>query len=292
MSGAVWGMSEQRSDPRLTPARADLAAESLRGIVDAPRYVVGEARRVVVPVAPLRREPYAGASLDTEALYGEAVTVFEDDAEGWSWVQLASDGYVGYMPTAALWTSGPDPTHRVKVSRTFLFPGPDIKLPPMDGLCFASRVAVRRVEGRFAFTERGAIFAAHLEPLGTVETDFVEVATRFLGVPYLWGGRSALGLDCSGLVQTALNACGLPCPRDSHQQEAALGVSRPLEGPFQRGDLLFWPGHVAIVEAPDVLLHANAHHMMVAREPLGPALQRIADAGLPLRTAKRLALSA
>lgn len=285
-------MREAKRDPRLTPARADLAAESLRGLVEAPRYVAGEARRVVVPVAPLRREPYAGAALDTEALYGETVTVFEDDCEGWSWGQLETDGYVGYLPTSALWTLGPEPTHRVKVGRTFLFPGPDIKLPPMDGLCFGSLVAVRRGDGRFAFTERGAIFADHLEPVGTLEADFVEVATRFLGVPYLWGGRSALGLDCSGLVQTALNACGIACPRDSHQQEAALGAGLPLHGPFQRGDLLFWPGHVAIVEAPDTLLHANAHHMMVAREPLGPALARIAGAGLPLRTAKRLAPSA
>ena len=281
-------MSGETRDPRLTPARADLAAESLRGIIAAPRYAAGEDRRVVVPVAPLRREPYAGAALDTEALYGEAVTVFEDDAEGWSWVQLAGDGYVGYMPTAALWTSGPPPTHRVKTGRTFLFPGPDIKLPPMEGLCFGSRVAVRRMDGRFAFTERGAIFAGHLEPLDAREADFVEVAGRFLGVPYLWGGRSALGLDCSGLVQTALAACGIAAPRDSDQQEAALGGLLPLDGPFQRGDLLFWPGHVAIVAAPDTLLHANAHHMMVASEPLGPALQRIAAAGSLLRSAKRL----
>ena len=276
-------------DPRLTPARADLAAAHLKGEVEAARYVEGEWRRVIEPTAPLKRTPSGAASLDTEALYGERARVFEDDGEGWSWVQLERDGYVGYMPSEALAPESAPATHKVRALRTFIFPGPDIKLPPVKALSFASPVAVRELRDRFAVTAEGFLHAGHLTPLEEVETeDFVTVATRFLGVPYLWGGRSSLGLDCSGLTQTALMATGTRSPRDSDMQEAALGEEIPLDGPFRRGDLLFWAGHVAIVEDPQTLLHANAHHMAVAREPLAPALARIAAAGLPLRTARRL----
>ncbi len=274
-------------DPRLTPARPDLAATSLRGVVEAPRYVEGEVRQVAEPVAPLRRRPAGDAPLDTEALFGERVTVYADDGEGWAFVQLAADGYVGYMPSDALRPPAGGPTHKVAAPRTFLFPGPDIKLPPRAALCFGSPVHVREMRGAFALTTDGALFARHLAPLDQVEGDVVDVATRFLGVPYLWGGRSALGLDCSGLVQTALAACGIAAPRDSDMQERMLGTALPLDTPLQRGDLLFWPGHVALVETPELLLHANAFHMMVAREPLRPALERIA-ASAPLRSLRRL----
>jgi len=277
-------------DRRLTAARPDLADIRLKGRVEAERFVEGVARRVAVPVAPLRRRPAADAALETEALHGEDVTVFEDEGEGWAWVQLAGDFYVGYMPSEALAPPGPAPTHRVAALRTFVFPGPDIKLPPRAALCLGSRVAVRELGEKFALTAEGAIFAGHLVPLDAPgEGDFVAVAARFLGTPYLWGGRSALGIDCSGLVQTALAACGLEAPRDSDMQEAALGTPLALDAPLQRGDLLFWPGHVAMVEAPDTLLHANAHAMCVAREPLAPALARIAAGGSPLRGIRRMA---
>lgn len=274
-------------DKRLIPARADLAAEQLRGIVDAPRYAAGERRVVVEPVAPMRRAPSAGASLDTEALLGETVTIYDTDAEGWAWGQLDTDSYVGYLPSETLAAPAAPATHKVIAPRTFLFPGPDIKLPPLSILPFGAKVSVCGDAGAFAATDRGCLFARHLAPLEETAPDFVEVAARFLGTPYLWGGRSAFGFDCSGLVQAALAACGMPCPRDSDMQETALG--RPIDpsGPFQRGDLLFWPGHVAIVETPDMLLHANAFHMMTVREPLAPALARIA-ATTPLRAARRL----
>ena len=275
-------------DPRITPARPDLAWEGVREQIAAPRYVEGQLRRVAAPTAPVRRHAAADAPLDTEALHGEAVRVLEEDAEGWSWVQLLADGYVGYMPAQALLPLGAAPTHKVTALRTFLFPGPDIKLPPLGALPFGSRVTATGERDRFLATGDGFLFAGHLAGLDQSESDPVAVAARFLGTPYLWGGRSSLGLDCSGLVQTALNACGIAAPRDSDMQEAALGAQVAREGPFQRGDLLFWPGHVAVVEAPDTLLHANAFHMAVAREPLGPALARIAASGAALRTVRRL----
>ncbi|MFG1301974.1 C40 family peptidase [Xanthobacter sp. V3C-3] len=275
-------------DPRLTPARPDLAAESLRGQVEAARFVAGTQRRVAVPVAPLRRRPAGDAPLDTEALFGEQVRVFEDDPEGWSWVQLAGDRYVGYMPTDALVPPGPAPTHRVRALRTFVFPGPDIKLPPREALVLGSAVVVRELTGAFAVTPDGFVPAVHLAEAGERATDFVAEAGRFLGVPYLWGGRSSLGLDCSGLVQTALAATGVAAPRDSDMQEAGLGTPVPLDAPLRRGDLLFWPGHVAIAEDADTILHANAFHMAVAREPRAGAIARIAAAGSALRSIRRM----
>lgn len=275
-------------DPRITPARPDLAWEGVRDQVAAPRYVAGELRRVTIPVAPLRRHPAGDAPLDTEALLGESVRVLEEDGEGWAWVQLLADGYVGYLAAEALAPLGAAPTHTVAALRTFLFPGPDIKLPPLAALPFGARVSVTGARDRFLVTSEGFLFAGHLAPIDRSETDPVEVAARFLGTPYLWGGRSSLGLDCSGLVQTALAACGIAAPRDSDMQERALGAPAALDGPFRRGDLLFWPGHVALAEDDGTLLHANAFHMAVARELLGPALARIAAAGTALRSVRRL----
>lgn len=274
-------------DARLTPARPDLAAASLKGLVDAPRFVEGEMRRVAVPVVALRRRPAGDAPLETEALFGERVRLFEEDAEGWAWVQLEADGYVGYLPAEALGAEGAEPAHKVSALRTFLFPGPDIKLPPREALVFGSRVLVRSVSGGFALTADGCLPAVHVVPADVRESDFVAVAARFLGVPYLWGGRSSLGIDCSGLVQTALAAAGIRVPRDSDMQEKAIGTAIPLDTPICRGDLLFWPGHVGIAEDAHTLLHANAFHMAVAREPLAGALERIKAAGLDLRTIRR-----
>jgi cell wall-associated NlpC family hydrolase len=280
-------------DPRVTPARHDLAAEHLKGKVAAARYVVGAAREVIEAQAPLRVAPSHDAALATEALCGERVTVYETTEEGWAWGQLDADRYVGWMPASALASPGPPPTHKVAALRTLLFPGPSIKLPPIAALPLGARIAVARSEDRFAITPSGAYLpAVHLVSLDAREADHVAVAERFLGTPYLWGGKTSLGLDCSGLVQVALTACGIPCPRDSDMQEQSLGTRLAPAADFSnlaRGDLVFWKGHVAIVRDEATLVHANAFHMAMVIEPVGEAVARITAAGSPVTSLQRLA---
>jgi cell wall-associated NlpC family hydrolase len=264
-------------DRRLTPARADLAAAHLRGEVEAPRFVEGRAMRVTAAIADLRRGPGHDAPLDTQALFGEAVEVY-DIVGDFAWSQLAGDGYVGYLPTAALGEPGDAPTHRVAALRTYAYPGPSIKLPPAHLLSMGSLLAVARQEGRFAVTAEGLhLWADHLAPIGEYAPDYVGIAERFLGTPYLWGGRSSLGLDCSGLVQLAMGAAGLACPRDSDMQERegeAVEIRPDLSG-LGRGDRVFWKGHVGIMLDGWRLLHANGFHMSVEIEPLAAARERI-----------------
>jgi cell wall-associated NlpC family hydrolase len=277
-------------DPRLTPARGDLAAAHLKGKVTAARFVEGEVREVAEAQAPLRRAPSPDAPLDTEALRGERVTVYEMTEEGWAWGQLDNDSYVGWLPSGALGTVGPAPTHKVSALRTFVFAGASIKLPPLTALSLGCRLAVARIEREFAVLATGGFVpAVHLVSVDATEPDFVAVAERFLGVPYLWGGKSSLGLDCSGLVQVSLAATGIRAPRDSDLQERALGAEvSPDPAAWRRGDLVFWKGHVAIVRDSATLLHANAHHMAVAIEPMTEALVRIEAGGTPVSTVKRL----
>lgn len=280
-------------DPRLTPARADLAASHLRGKVEAARFVEGRSFDIVEPQAPLRREPRPDASLLTEAIEGERVTVYDTNEEGWAWGQLEADGYVGFLPASALASPGAAATHKVAALRTLVFPGPSIKLPPVEALPLGAKLAVARVADCLAVTQAGGyVPAVHLAPLGEFEPDFVAVAERFVGVPYLWGGKTALGIDCSGLVQVALTACGIACPRDSDMQEAALGTSvaaAPDYSDLKRGDLVFWKGHVAIVREPGSLLHANGFHMAVAVEPIAQGVARVRASGSEITSIRRIA---
>lgn len=267
-------------DRRLNAFRSDLAASHLRGQIEAARFAEPVAMRVVAPAAPLRRVPRPDAALDTEALQGELVQVYER-LEGWAWAQLSADGYVGYLPDDALRAEVPAPSHRVGALRTFIYPGPSIKLPPIAALSLGAGVAVVAERGDFVLlADGGHVFARHLAPLDQPELDFVAVAERFLGVPYLWGGKTSLGLDCSGLVQLALAAAGIPAPRDSDQLEGSVGTSvahdESLAG-LTRGDVVFWKGHVGILTDAKTLLHANGHTMDVHREPLAEARDRIRD---------------
>jgi cell wall-associated NlpC family hydrolase len=278
-------------DPRRNVYRPDLAAESLRGQIAAPRYVPGEMRQVVHAAAPLRAEPNALGSWTTEALFGEIVTVYEE-RDGWAWVQLDRDGYVGYMRSTAVSAQIRQPTHRVKAVGTFLYPAADIKAAPWLHLSMNALLTVVDADQHFAkLRDDSFVPVRHIAEVNRFERDFVAVAERFTGVPYLWGGRTRLGLDCSGLVQVAMHAAGLECPRDSDMQQAELGsdiaVGRDLEG-LARGDLVFWQGHVGIMLDAFLLLHANAHHMSVVIEPVAGAVDRIARAGLDIAAVKRL----
>jgi hypothetical protein len=276
-------------DPRLTPARPDLAARVLEGKVKAARFVTGEEFEIAGAIAPLRRSPSSGAELATQALKGERVTIYDRNGEGWAWGQLNSDGYVGWLPDRMLARPGPAPTHKVTALRTFAFPGPSIKLPPTDALPMGTRVAVMRSEGAFAITLDGLYMVQqHLGAIDGFERDFVAVAERFVGMPYLWGGKTSLGIDCSGLVQIALNAAGIGCPRDSDMQEAALGSALPQSEQLRRGDLIFWEGHVAIARDTETIVHANAHHMATAIENMQAAITRIKAAGCEVTSIKRL----
>jgi cell wall-associated NlpC family hydrolase len=279
-------------DPRTTPARPDLAARHLEGQVEALRFVDGRLREVIEAQAPLRRAPAPDAPLDTEALLGERVTVYEETDEGWAWGQLADDGYVGWIPSNALAPPGADPTHKVAALRTFVFPGPSIKLPPSTALSLGARLAIVGQADRLAMTAgHGYVPAGHLTPLAETCSDPVAVAEMFVGVPYLWGGKTSLGLDCSGLVQVSMTACGVACPRDSDMQERALGTSIPWNGNparLQRGDLVFWKGHVAMVRDRASLVHANAFHMAVAIEPTDTALARIRAGGGEVTSIRRI----
>ena len=275
-------------DPRLHPFRPEIAAKYLQGQVEAARFVEGQRFEVVEPVADLRRAPSHEAPLDSQVLLGECMTVYETTGEGWAWGQIESDGYVGWLSANALAAPGPPPTHKVRALRTLVFARPDIKTPPLTSLPMGARLAVARQDERFAITASGwHVPQTHLVPIKSKQDDFVAVAEQFLDTPYLWGGKTSLGIDCSGLVQIALQAAGIPCPRDSDMQELALGQITSLAD-LRRGDLVFWKGHVAIARNDEELAHANAHHMMVAVEPVAEAIRRIKAAGSEVTSVKRL----
>lgn len=263
------------SDPRLTPARPDLAAAHLRGSAPAERFVEGRAAAIIAPSAALLRRPDPAAPWETQALYGEAATVY-DERDGFAWVQLARDDYVGYLKVDAL-GEATAPTHRVAALRTHAYPGSSIKLPHRFALPLGARVVIAAVDGDFLVDAKGRRFwARHLATVESVEADFVAVAEKFLHAPYLWGGRTSQGIDCSGLTQAALTAAGVAAPRDSDMLEK-LGA--PVEAQLRRGDLVFWKGHVGVMRDAETLLHANGYHMAVVCEPLDEARARIAASG-------------
>jgi len=275
-------------DPRLHAFRDDLAAAELKGQIDVTRFAQGHAAHVAAPVTALRRCPDPEGPRDTELLFGEAVTVF-DASGGFAWVQAARDRYVGYMAQSDLQEGTYEPTHAVSAVRTFIYRDADLKSPMRDWLPLNAPVMITGQSGRFSALDGGGfIFTDHLREVSIYTADYVSVAEQFLETPYLWGGRSSLGLDCSGLVQCALEAAGITCPRDTDMQEAALGTPLPDNQPLERGDLVFWKGHVGIMVDSATLLHANATFMKTMEEPVEPAIARIAQTDGPVTSIKRL----
>ena len=261
---------------RLRPARPDLAAEHLRGMVPAETYVRGQAMQVNAPLLDLTVTPSPSAERATQLLLGEVFVVYETRPDGLVWGQAELDGYVGYVAAAGL---GPPrgPGQRVTALWSQIYARPNARAHVLMEVPFFALLHVSGSSGGyFKLRDGGFVPRPHLAPLAG---DFVTQAERFRGVPYLWGGRSARGLDCSALVQLALIASGTAAPRDSDMQAALVGAPLGSGAELRRGDLIFWRGHVAIVQNPGVLIHASGYHMAVVSEPLGEAVARIAAAG-------------
>ena len=271
------------TDRRLTPANARAALASLRGVVEAPRYVAGDAARVAVPLVDLNRVP--DGPRDRQLLLGDGVTVI-DRHEGWAFLQAAKDGYCGYVPETAL-GAVQVPTHRVIAPATHLYPQPKVQAHELCALSFGSLLTVTGTAERFAETPDGFVPFQHLRALADPLTDPVAVATLFLGTPYLWGGNSRAGIDCSGLVQAALLACGTDCPGDSDLQAQSVGRVLLPDEALQPGDLIFWTGHVAMVADSGRIIHATGHRMAVVFEDTEAALARIAATGQPVLARRR-----
>ncbi|NUB44671.1 C40 family peptidase [Fertoebacter nigrum] len=260
-------------DSRLTPATARVAHESLRGRVEAARYTPGEVAEVVVPLADLLAAP--DGARDRQVLLGDGFTVI-DREHGFAFGQAAKDGYCGWLRETVL---GPPvgPTHWVAAPASHIYRAPRVQAQETASLSLGARVRVTGTSGAFAETPLGFVPSAHLRPIGDWFTDPVDVAHQFLGSPYLWGGNSRAGLDCSGLVQAALLACGWPCPADSDLQ---LALGQPVDQTgLMRGDLIFWKGHVAMIVDGEMMIHATAHGMTTRLEPTARAIARIAAQG-------------
>jgi len=277
--------------PRLLPARPDLAAAYLKGQVEAERYVEPVDMQVTAGVAAIRREARDDGPMDTQALSGEVFAVL-DEVDGWAWGFSRHDGYVGYVDMAALSVPVRPVTHRVSALRTYLFSQPDLKSAPHFLLSMNSKILAGEKRGRYVDAGgRGWVFEGHLVPIDHAEPDYVTVAERFVGTPYLWGGKESLGLDCSGLVATALEAAGIPVLRDTDMQESELAerfAVIPPEAPRQRGDIVFWTGHVGIMVDDKRILHANAHFLKTVIEPVSETEKRAVSNGSPVTSVVRL----
>ncbi|MDF1720162.1 MAG: NlpC/P60 family protein [Minwuia sp.] len=265
-------------DHRRHPYRDDLAAAYLKDQVRAARFADPVPARVCSEVLSIQARPESGAMQISELLFGENVAIYEQ-RDDWAWVQGALDGYVGYVRAGGLSLDTlPPPTHLVSARLSHLFSQPTIKDPPVGRVTLGARLNVASISGKFARLDDGRhLIASHIRTINAPETDLVDVALRNLGAPYLWGGRSSLGLDCSGLVQVAVQAIGGEPPRDSDMQRDELGQNAPKPADMRdlrRGDIVYFPGHCMIADGAGKLVHANATHMAVTHEPVETVFAR------------------
>ncbi len=274
-----------KPDPRINPWRDDLAADHLRGEVDAPKFVKGKDFDLIAPVANIHKSPAHGAMVTSQLLFGERFRVYDIQGD-WAWGQCQFDDYVGYVLAEDL-GKPQTPTHWVSALRAHIYDEPNIKSRPLMAVSYGAKLVVIGTEGKFYRVAGGSyIFRGHVASLDEPVQDYIASARRFIGTPYLWGGRESLGIDCSGLVQVNLMQAGLACPRDTDMQQASLG--EPVIGDPQKGDIIFWKGHVGLVSGDDRLLHANATFMEVVEENLSGAIARIAETDGPVTAIKRL----
>ena len=271
-------------DKRLNAFRANLADIRLKGQVEAKNFCDGVEMQMRAPIATLHRAPAFDATQDTQVLKGELVHVF-DVGDGWAWVQLRRDSYVGYLRHELLGAEVHVPTHKVTVPSTMIYTKPNIKTQPVQMLPLNAEITIAALQDDFFELASGEfVFAKHFQQK---LTDFVTVAEQFLLTPYYWGGKTFHGIDCSGLLQVSLQACGANAPRDTDLQEKELGKTISQEN-LKRGDLVFWDGHVGIMQNEVRVLHANGHHMQVTSEPLHNVVARSELTGKPITSVKRL----
>ncbi|HML09814.1 MAG TPA: NlpC/P60 family protein [Stellaceae bacterium] len=268
-------------DPRIYAVREDLADITLRARVCVPRYVEGRPARVAIGLLPVRHEPRPESPLDTFFHFGEVVRVF-DEADGYAWCQAARDSYVGYVDAAALDPGeGPAATHYIASLGAYRYAESDLRSPVIDFLPRHAAVAVAQA----GFQCRGAAYVrldgggflpeSCLATAPPRSADLAAAASLYLGCPYLWAGRSFLGLDCSGLVQEAFRDLGIAAPRDTDMQRETIGkrIAIARLADLRRNDLIYIPGHVMICAGKGIVIHASGGEMTVRRESLAPLLR-------------------
>lgn len=269
-------MSRTESDRRFFPANERVAHSSVAAQAEGRQVVESVLHSVSQPVVNLLAAP--GGALDRQLLFGAAVEVMEVH-NGFAFVRNAADGYVGYVGATKI-RPHLATTHRIVSNAAQVYPRPDIKTVPFLTLPYLAEVVVDGWKAGFAkLATGGHVPEQFLQPVSVLAADPVATAERFLGAPYLWGGNSIWGLDCSGLVQAALRSAGVTCPADSDLQEAATGTALAPDAALQRGDLVFWKNHVGLMQSAATLLHANAHHMRVTSEPLAEVIDRVSKSG-------------